>query len=101
MIPIIREIIESSETKPIIVLFGDHGYAADAERMAVLTAVYTPDKVKDSMYPGISLVNIFRIIFNQSFGGNYKILDDISYMSPHTDPFNFTIVEEILPGCIQ
>lgn len=101
MIPIIREIIESSETKPIIVLIGDHGYAADAERMAVLTAVYAPDKVKDSMYPGISLVNIFRIIFNQSFGGNYKILDDISYMSPHTDPFNFTIVEEILPGCIQ
>lgn len=102
MTPILKEIINGSETDPIIVLFGDHGYALnDAERMAVLSAVYAPEYVKESLYPSISHVNIFRVIFNQAFGGNYDILEDVSYMSPHPDPFNFSIIDEVLPGCVE
>lgn len=76
--PILAEILNRSETLPIIVLMGDHG-VRDANRVKNFFAVYLPDGAENVLYPTITPVNIFRIIFDEYFGTSYGLLPDITY----------------------
>lgn len=75
---ILAEILDQSETPPIIVLMGDHG-VRDANRAKNFFAVYLPDGAEKVLYPSITPVNIFRIIFDEYFGTSYGLLPDITY----------------------
>ena len=88
---IINKIISNSTEPPIIVLQGDHGPSTTPrgkklsklnlqEKMNILNAYYLPGiNYKEHLYPTISPVNTFRLIFNLYFGTNFKILPDISF----------------------
>jgi len=91
MLQAIDTIVENSETPPIIIIQGDHGpwLQPKDRRFWNLTAIYFPDH-KDKLYPTISPVNIFRLVFNTYFGGKYDILDDASYFSPVPNLYDFT-----------
>lgn len=90
---VVDEILERSETPPIIILQGDHGLDGPlASQMAILNAYYLPEGGDQLLYETISPVNTFRIIFNHYYGGNYGLIKDISYYSRHVDPFNFILV---------
>jgi hypothetical protein len=97
------EIIKDSPTPPIIILQSDHGPASlfDPykventnldERLGILAAFYFPDQNYSSLYPTISPVNIFRVVFNQYFGGDYRLLPDNSFYSPFDDLLDFSDV---------
>jgi hypothetical protein len=86
MLAIIREILARSDTPPIIILQGDHGYRVDtatdwANISPILNAYYLPGMEEHVLYPTISPVNTFRLIFNEYFGGAYELLPDESYDS--------------------
>lgn len=90
---IVEEILERSETPPIIILQGDHGLDGPlASQMAILNAYYLPRGGDQLLYETISPVNTFRIVFTYYFGGSYGLIEDISYYSRHADPFNFILV---------
>ncbi len=89
IIPILKEIIENSDTPPIIILQGDHG--VDPKRSFILNAYYLPGQDKDKVWQDISPVNSFRIILNEYFNGNYPILPDINYISKDKAPFDFEV----------
>jgi hypothetical protein len=90
---VVDEILERSKTPPIIILQGDHGLDGPlASQMAILNAYYLPEDGDQLLYETISPVNTFRIIFNHYYGGNYGLIEDISYYSRHVDPFNFILV---------
>jgi hypothetical protein len=94
MMEIVPKIIESSGTPPIIVIQGDHGptvASSPRARMSNLNAYYLPG-VDASLYPTITPVNTFRVIFNSYFGQNLELLDDVSLYSVYTDPFNFKVI---------
>jgi hypothetical protein len=104
---IIERIIADSDTSPIIIIQGDHGPGAylvwDSpeetimrERFSILNAYYVPEDVQDLLYPTISPVNSFRLIFNQVFGLPYELLPDEHYYSTHANPFDFISVTEAL-----
>ncbi len=57
--------------------------------MSVFNAYYLPEH-NDELYPTITPVNTFRLIFNAYFGGKYDILDDVSYFSPVPKLYNFS-----------
>lgn len=74
---------------PIIIVQGDHGaweLGKDINenmqmRMSILNAYYLPKGGAEKLYPSITPVNTFRIVFNRYFGGTYPLLADKSYYS--------------------
>jgi len=74
----VETILENSKTPPVIVIMGDHGHLEKDNSYSIFNAIYLPDG-SDQLYPHISPVNVFRVIFNQQFGTNYELLPDYSY----------------------
>jgi hypothetical protein len=99
-------ILSRSTTPPVILLQGDHGPGAylhwgslentlPAERFGILNAYYFPDGNYSRLYPSISPVNSFRVLFNQFFGANYEPLQDQHYYSSWSFPFDFVEVTNV------
>ena len=100
-------IIEKSDGNCIIILQGDHGPAARIkwnnftklilrERMSMLNAYYLPGKKKNRLYPTITPVNSFPLIFNTYFGGKFKLQEDRIYFSGWNTPYQITNVTDAL-----
>jgi len=96
----VKDILRNSTTPPIILIQGDHGTAGYAqrkdipdlnmqERHAILSAYYFPDKTTDLLYPTISPVNSFRVVFNTYFGSEYELLPDRNYFNPSQRQFDY------------
>jgi hypothetical protein len=99
MLGIVKNILEHSKTPPIIVLAGDHGKGA--HRPMNLNAYYLPDGGEKYLYPSITPVNTFRIIFNTYFGTHYDLLPDYSYSSNLMATDRFTLYNETNPACLN
>jgi hypothetical protein len=84
-------ILKKSKQPPIILIMGDHGpgsmFNYDVnnpgcvwERSRNLYAIYLPGhKADQTLYPSISPVNTFRVIFNTYFGTDLPLLEDRTY----------------------
>ena len=102
LLEVIGSILEN-EPNSVILLLGDHGpnttwqdarnmtnlpwegswedYVRD--RTANLCAWYLPDRQYEGvLYPEITPVNTFRILFNKYLGTDYELLEDVTYLSP-------------------
>ena len=75
---VIREIIRNSQTTPVIIIQGDHGYQLPAIRFDILNAYYFPDQNYEALYPEITPVNTFRVVFNTYFNEDYPLVKDQS-----------------------
>lgn len=62
--------------------------------MKILNAYYLPEG--EGLYPSISPVNSFRLVFNTYFQADYSLLDDRSYFSSYNTPYDF---QEITNDC--
>lgn len=95
---IVDLILQTSPNPPIIVIQGDHGPAPFdriERRMKNLNAYYFPDNT-EGLYPSITPVNTFRLIFNKYFGQSFPMLEDRSLYSAYDVPYNY---EEIPNDC--
>ena len=113
IIETIDKILLESDSPPIIVLQGDHGTnilftkfgenwpqhhdKSVTETMSIFNAYHLPDQNTELIYDSITPVNSFRLILNAYFNTNYELLEDKSYFSDSTRPYNFTDVTEIFP----
>lgn len=98
---IANQIITNSETPPIIIVQGDHGgpKTSPENRMKILNAFYLPEG-ESILYPNITPVNSFRVIFNHYFQGDFELQPDISYSLNLTDLQESKEVEENNPTCL-
>ncbi len=82
LIQLVKDLLAKSTIPPIIIIQADHGYTMPydlAIKPRFLNAYYLPGNGAQKLYPNITLVNTFRLIFNTYFGGNYPLLPDNSY----------------------
>ena len=100
----VSTILKDSKNPPIIILQGDHGPGAYLdwesqentkldERFGILSAYYFPNQAYGRLYPSISPVNSFRVIFDDYFGEDYDLLSDLHYFSTWSLPLKFTQVD--------
>ncbi len=92
----VQAIITKSKNHPIIIIQGDHGFDNEV-RMANLIAYYFPNGGAKVLYPTITPVNSFRLVFNTYFGQSLPLLPDVSYYSTYEDKFTFTKVKYPCP----
>lgn len=94
----IAGILERSERPPVIVVQGDHGpgslleWASPSpralqERLAIFHAFHLPPGLESSLYPQITPVNSFRLIFNGLFGPDAPPAEDRVFYSSIGRPF--------------
>ena len=95
----VASLLAQSGSKPIIIIQADEGpfperyrfsnrswqTATKAElqmKMGILNAYYFPDGDYRALYPSISSVNTFRVVFNKYFGTEMDLLPDRIYGFP-------------------
>lgn len=62
------------------------------ERAAIFNAYYLPVAGLDRLYPTITPVNTFRVIFDTVFESHLGTLEDLTYYSSWQRPYQFTDV---------
>ncbi len=95
LLPLLRTILAESDPPPIIILQGDTGpgRVSHSGRMAILSAFYLPG-YESELPSSLTPVNNFRLVFNAYFQASFSLLEDASYFSLYTAPYDF----ELLPN---
>ena len=111
---LVDQLLSTSEVAPIIIVQGDEGpyparysantrgfnweQAADIEikqKMRILNAYYLPGVDTSVLYPSITPVNSFRLVFDLYFGTNLGLLPDVSYTGvDYGHPYKFLDVTD-------
>jgi hypothetical protein len=97
---VLQTILKNSSIPPVIIIQGDHGpsHLDTAARMTILNAYYFPGK-ESALYPEITPVNSFRLLFNNYFNTDFERLEDMSYYSEYPYAYQFqTIPNTCQPG---
>ncbi len=90
----IVKILLDKEPQPIIVLLSDHGYRVSVSKdnynsmelsYSNFAAYYFPDKEFTNNKDILTPVNSFRMLFNDNFGTNYKLLENKIFLTPGDD----------------
>lgn len=110
---LLETILAGSRTPPVIIVQSDEGPAAeefpvftlprDDEkalsaartqlRFRILNAYYLPGKDPAPLYPSISPVNSFRVVFDRYFGADFKLEEDRSFRKFGSS----TVAKEFVP----
>ena len=96
---ILERIIEGSTVPPIIVIQGDHGpeEGSSSDRMSILNAIYFGGARAEEIYPTITPVNTFRILFREQFDTDLPLIQDASLFSIYDDPYKYAEITDDCP----
>ena len=110
VIDLIDGILEQSDKEPIIIIQSDHGPISSWkegswkkgepitelnqwERSGILNAYLLPGRCSSSLYPSITPVNSFRLVFDECFGTDFGLLEDQTWSNPQDWIRNWTSKE--------
>jgi hypothetical protein len=113
LMELIDKLVSESEIPPIIILQADEGPFPEGtdkdkygweeaseeqlkEKMRILNAYHFPGVDTGVLYPSITPVNSFRVLFNLYFDADFELLPDRNYVFYKEQPYNFLEVTDIL-----
>ena len=77
-----------------------NGSIREKLNLPILNAYHLPGDGIEALYPNISPVNTFRVIFNEYFGFNLPLLEDQSYVLKNAgDNPEYVIACELYETC--
>ncbi|MDZ4247873.1 MAG: sulfatase-like hydrolase/transferase, partial [Patescibacteria group bacterium] len=102
VLSVVNKLLDKPE-KPVIILASDHGGGSLGhfgkvgtekkefllERFSNLTAIYLPNEDYSSLYPRVTPVNFFRVVLNDQFGQDLKLLPDRQIYEPIKSLYDF------------
>ncbi len=99
----IKEILAASDPSPVILLQADHGPGAFfdwnslsrtklEERFGILNAYHFPGGDEGRLYPEITPLNSFRVVFDRYLDQDFELLEERNYYSKWSDPYGFVDV---------
>lgn len=100
----LEALLARADPPPIILIQADHGPDASGlgeapapvsyldERFAILNAYLLSGCEPGGLYPEITPLNSFRVVWNRCFGAELPLLDDRSWISPYGRPYDLTEV---------
>jgi hypothetical protein len=91
ILSIVDAILRNSAKPPVIIIQGDHGLLY-FDHFPVLNAYYLPGNGSPELYPTITPVNSFVMVFNRYFDAQLPLWPDNSYTSPYKRPYDFKAV---------
>jgi hypothetical protein len=98
---IVTTILERSTTPPIIIIQSDTGSTRAPDWVNTnLSAVYFPGGGESALYPTLTQVNTFRVVFNTYFGGHLNLLPDRTCDSSSKDPYACIPKGDPNPQCL-
>jgi hypothetical protein len=91
---VIQSILSTSDIPPVIILQADHGPGlgmGQPERTAILNAILIREDCRSMLYPSITPVNTFRVVFNCYFDAELPLVEDEVYWSkwPRESAYEF------------
>lgn len=95
----LREILANNPTPPIIIVQGDHGLVAEGRKYNILNAYYLPGGGEEMLYPTVTPVNTFRIVFSRYLGKRYHLVNDISVDADIGNPYRRKSVQPFPAEC--
>ncbi len=104
---VVDQLLAQSNTPPVIIIQGDHGPGSMVnqssientnlnERLSIMNAYYFPGLDYSTLYPSITPVNSFRVVFNKYFQANLNLVPDRSYFSVGGKPYQIVDVTKMV-----
>ncbi len=99
--------IKANSTRPFaFIVQGDHGTYGfgtgdEYDRIKILNVYYFSDEDYSDLYPGITPINTFRVVFNKYFDAKLPMMPDTTYYSAYDARFDFHELEENYPPCMD
>ncbi len=103
VLDLLQKILSKSAHTPIIIIQSDHGLTPSIpwedgeafvrQRGKILNAYLVPPPMHEKLYPSISPVNTFRLLFKTVYGAPIELVEDRIYYSHYEKrPYVFTDV---------
>lgn len=100
VLEVVDALLNAPGPKPVIMIQGDHGSKLHLDQNSLaktdidecfsnLSTYYVPPAVEANLYPSITPVNSFRVLFNGLFGDHFPLLPDRSWYSEEESPYVF------------
>jgi hypothetical protein len=108
----IDSILSSTKKPVVIILQSDHGEEKYLDRdsptslgvrvrSSILNAIYFSDQAYEELYPTMTPVNTFRVVFNHWFGTQYLLLSDQVYFHEHSLNTRINEKPDFIDSCVQ
>ncbi len=90
----------TKSTRPLVIILQTDTaplFTSGSDTFKILNAYYMPGHT-GQLYPGISPINTFRVVFNAYLGTDMPLLNDVSYYSPIPQIYDFSMVPNPCSG---